>query len=743
MRFSLTGIVLVVFLLAAYYLYQKQQLQLNFLSFKIENAEHSFIVPDVDRLVDKLNVVEDLEMDNWPVALSSGLNSALTHKEFSFNRELAQHCFISFNSSDFTLVLKTTTSINSLIDVVKKEFDIPIKVEDRKVTVNDVVLNSNHFSDYLVFSTLPITPIEQPTKLYYGNSDYVAFNPSDISGTRHILSDKYHFRLWEEESYSPKGRSVSHQEHFESAPADFDELVFYGSSRIHEDALIFFNDPNQESFEWLNEGLLYVKKGEFELVIAEQGENRDLSLMLEEQTLTQNSDTAQINYFNIGKYKILPFKTTFNWTDAMLELDDPLKFYTEYKNFNVISNSIPAMRWYIGQVQLGNLLENNQLIADTYADCLPETSHYVRMEKQLSGGFLCQSRIYGRDSTCLHSSVTSGIQQLQMEGVEIVEDFEVDIVPSKLTALVDASTPLLLLNNQSQLSMYTAEGEKKWALTLSTPLVQDPQIVDFENDGNKEIILFQSNQIDVVNNMGKSLAGFPVLIGGSSSAGIAVNYDNEFKWRLLVNVNNTVSVYSEGGKLVDGWMFTGMNSSLQGQIYHVITEGKDIITFKDRTDVQYVLSRKGEPRLTEEINFKLPNETDFIVGSLESALRKMGYKDGFIYNYYILDGQKDSVVVDQKVTPIKTYWEYNNGKPLLILEEPSRLLIVNEFGYVMSEVLKPNQSNQFVGLVGDQDYGFVFADNSENTIYLLNNYGKMILPQAVDGSATSIILRIS
>jgi hypothetical protein len=124
---------------------------------------------------------------------------------------------------------------------------------------------------------------------------------------------------------------------------------------------------------------------------------------------------------------------------------------------------------------------------------------------------------------------------------------------------------------------------------------------------------------------------------------------------------------------------------------------------------------------------------------MESALRKMGYKDGYIYNYYILDGQMDSVVVDQKVAPIKTYWEYNDGKPLLIIEEPDRLLIVNQFGYVQSEVLKPNQYNQFVGLVGKQSYGFVFADNSQNNIYLLNNFGKMILPQAVEGSEISII----
>ena len=698
-RIVMAGIALLLFAFGAFYLYNKQQLKLNYLSFRMENANESFIVPDIDRLVEKLNSPSELELEGIHPVLEQAINQAIDHKQFSFNREMADECFISTSSENFVIVFKTNSSLVSHLETLADEFGVEAIETSSGVKIGSTELKTERFGQYLAFSTTQINPTKREDVLKYGNADYVVFDENDKT-TRHILSKKYHFRVWESAGEDVKGKGVDHTAYFKVVPADFEELVFYGSSRIHEDVDSYFEAPVNESFDWLSNGILYVRKGDMELLMAQQGDERDLNLMLEEQTLGQQGDTSEISYFNIGNFKIMPFKTEFNWTESMSELNDQLGFYTEYNNFNLLSNSIPAMRWFLGQVQLGNLIENNQQIYDTYSDCFPERAHFARMSQNPNGGYLCQSRIYSIDSTCLYSEVTSGLSQVQMEGVEIVHDFQVEIVPTKLQALKDNEKDLILMNNGNQVAVYDVEGKKEWVLSLSTNLVEDPQIVDFDNNGHYEIAMFQSNQMDVVNNKGKSLPGFPVMYGGSSTAGLAVNYDNKFKWRLLVNVGNSVKVYSEEGKIVEGWMFNGMNASLKGKIYHVITEGKDIITFKDRSNVQHVLNRRGEYRLEQEVKFALPNETDFVVGSLESALRKMGYNNGFIYNYYILDGQKDSVAVDQTIIPLRTFWEFNNGKPLLIVEETDRLLIVNQFGYVQSEVLKPNQSNQFIGLVG-------------------------------------------
>ncbi|UKN01227.1 hypothetical protein K6119_15975 [Paracrocinitomix mangrovi] len=739
LRWIVSAILLVVFVSIAYLLYHKQQLKLNFQSFELENAEASVIVPDVNRLVDKIESVNDLGIQNWPNDLASALNEGITHKDFSYNRELSQGLYLSISQDDFVVVLNTTASVNSILDVVQNEFEVKVTEDDGKATINGVELNYEHFGNYLAFSNTSISPKQLVNKPYFGNADYVVFDKENVGGVKHILSRKYHYSMWEEKKGYIKGRPVSHHSFFSEVPTVFDSLIFYGSTRFDEDVNTYFNSPADQSFAWLSEGLLIIKSGENEILIGKQGDARDLKLMLEEQTLDSKEDSASLNYFNIGNFKILPFVSVFNWTEAIPELRNEMKFYTEHKNFNVMANSIPAMRWYLGQIQLGNLLGENEQLFGVYDDCLPELAHYINMTKQDNGGYNCSSNIYQLDSSCIVSYVAANEQKVQMEGVEIVHNFAVDIVPDNIQVFQQNKKSYVLLNNSNKVQLYAVDGEREWALQLSTPLIEKPQIVDFENDGFKEYVFFQSNQIDIVKSDGKSLNGFPIMLNGNSKAGLAVNYDNKFNWRLLVNVDNTVKVYSEEGKLVEGWVFNGMQSGIKGKIYHVITKGKDIITFKDDGNKQHVLNRRGEYRFDKEVNFKLPNETDFVVGSLESALRKMGYKDGYIYNYYILDGTKDSVIVDQKVTPIKTYWEYNQGNPLLIIEEPGRLLIVNQFGYVMSEVLKPNQTNDFVGLVGEKDFGFMFSDNSQNSIYLLNNYGKMILPNAIEGSYVSVI----
>jgi hypothetical protein len=736
-RLGFAAAFLIIFTLSALYLYQKQKVRLNYLSFAVEHPSASFIVPDIDRLVDKFNAVDDFEMEGWPEELASGLNDVFEHKEFSFNREIAKDCFISFNDQDYVVVFNTTSSVKTILDVVNAEFDTDFNLNGKTVSLGEIQLRAEHFGNYLAFSTNILNPSDDIITMEYGNSDYVVFNGKGGKGVRHILSEKYHFRLWEDSADVLFGRPVTHAAYFDAAPSTFDKLVFYGSNRIVEDASILFNEPNAESFDWLNDGLIYVRKDSFELLLAVQGEIRDLNLMLEEQTIG-SADTNQLAFFQVGKFKVMPFKTDFNWRSSINELQTDLSYYTEYNNFNVMSNSIPAMRWYLGQVQLGNLLGNNPQIAGIYAECLPDLAHYILME-QADGGYKCKSKVFEKDGMCLTTEVYSNESVEVMQGVEVVSDFSVNIVPTELQAVHEKGKRNILMNNQNQLSLYSDQGDKKWSLTLSTPLVERPQIVDFDNDGLFEYVLFQQDQIDVVNKDGKSLNGYPVKLGGNSAAGLAVNYDNKYKWRIIVNVGNTVKVFSEEGKVVEGWQFSGMQAAIKGKIYHVLTDGKDIITFKDKSDRQYVLNRRGEHRIEDPVVFGLPKETDFITGSMESSLRKMGYKDGYIYNYYILDGQRDSVKLDQSVSAIRTYWEFNNGKPLLIIEEPGRLLIVNEFGYVMSEVLKPNQTNEFVGLVGDKDYGFVFADNSQNSIYLLNNFGKMILPTAIEGSAVSII----
>jgi hypothetical protein len=736
----LSRIILVIALLGAftylaYLIFKIQDSKFSLLSFQIENAENTIVVSDVDRLVSKIEYIDEVKLSGYPDKLKSGMDFILGQDSISFNSLVSKEVMISFTASDFSIAYQDGVSFSSLSNFINDDLGIPSELtEEGKMKISGVEFFAEQFGDYRSLSTLKLKPIENKDALDYGSADYLVFNSQNEKGIRHMLSKNYHFILEERASSGLLGKTVNSESFIKIAPAKFDLISFYGSSRFTEDLDNLLVPQVDEVLSWVDKGLMYVKSGEYEFLIGREKPEASLSLILEEMTVESNNDSLTVAYFNIGKFKIQPFKATYNWASSIPELESELLYYAELNDFVVLSNSIPAMRWYLGEVQLGNLFEQNISGYGLYSDCLPNSAHHLSLsnsEDQLS----CSSTIYQKNGYKLITSVQANQSEPEGLGIEMEVDFPIDISPSRIQICDEG----ILLNNLNAVQLYSKEGEQKWSIKLSSDLVDKPQIVDFENDGINEYVLFQRNELDVVNSKGKSLIGFPVSYSGDSKAGLAVNYDNLFNYRLIVSLENTVKVYDESGEIVEGWMFEGMTAPIKSKIYHVLTSGKDIIAFKDANKQQYILNRKGETRLEEQISFELPNETDFVVGGMESSLRKMGYADGYIYNYYVLDGQKDSIKMDQFVLPTAIHWEFNNGNPLLIIEETERLLIADQFGYIKSEVLKPKKTNMFVGLVGNKEYGFVFSDNSQNNIYLLNNFGKMMLPKAVQGSSVCTI----
>ena len=736
-RIGAISALLAVFAYGAFYLYKKQQAQINYLSFQISDQATSLLINDLDKFktkIDSQELIESFKIDStFKESFDRFFNS-----DIDFQDEDLNSCMFSFDEDNFLFVLKTEASVETITLLLQEKFDVSAILSESKLQIGSVELFTSYHEGFVLLSTNEFVPEAMQNMVDFTSADIIEFNSLIPTGKKHILSDGMHYQVWSENTTSLKGKTVNSEPFFEIAPATFTAFTFYGSSRMSEDQEGLFTEPNEGSFDWLGDGLLHCQKDSFAIVIARPNSERDLGLILEEQTLKSQEDSVLTPYFNIGKFKVLPFKTRFNWESSIPSLKQKLGYYTEYNNFNILASSIPAMRWYLSQVQLGNLLPDNEKEIGLYRSCVPTKAHYVHIEKN-AANYICESSIFQKNDLRLRSKLILNNQSSNESGVTVLHEFTVSFVPEVIQVEDKKEGDLVLLSSANNVELFDVKGDSKWKRSLTDPLVMKPQIVDFENDGDNEYVFFQLNKVDVVKMNGQSLKGFPVAINGVSKAGLAVNYDNQFVYRIIVNTGNTIKIISEEGKFVDGWVFNGMAAPIKSQIYHVLTAGKDIIAFKDQANNQYIVNRKGESRLTNPVAFSLKNETDFVVGGMESSLRKMGYENGYILNYYVLDGERDSIKIDQNVAPIAVHWEYNSGNPLLIIEESTRLLIVDQFGYVKSEVLKPSQTNNFVGLVGSKEYGFVFSDITQNSIYLLNNYGKMLLPNSVQGSSVCTI----
>jgi len=735
-RFLLSISLLVIFAVLAYMLYVKQQEKYGYDSFHIADENFSVLFPNIDRIKNKINDPEALMLPPIPADLRQGINAVLNHPEFSFSELLSKDCYISCNETDFLLAFKTSSEdAAGLTELLFTGFDVTASLSENGLILGGKNYLVTTFNHYLVISTQPINAKISAARENFGNADFVVFSNVFPKGQRHILSDDLHQLVWEDSLTGPLNAPVLHANFLRFIPASFSTLSFYGSQSFSDDSKYFFDTPDEYAFSWIDGGMLLIQKDSFELLIAPQNLDTDLKYVLEEQTLNTRGDSSFIPFFTIGSHEVMPFKSTIDWQKSIDGLTSNFSFFTLIDNYNVLANSIPAMRWYLGELQLGNLFLKSARLRAIYEQAIPQRAHQFKLVHRQGTNYSASSKIWKKNNQCILTACEIGETNPSSESVKLLADFEVEIIPTTLQTLRKNDSIFVLVSNLNQLVLYDMQGQKRWRLNLSSDLTGAPQIIDLENDNLDEIVLFQKDQLDIITTNGKSCSGLPKKYGGISKGGIAVNYDNAFNYRFLVSVGNQVRSLDESGSAVQGWMFNTMTTELQGAVSYYVTQGKDMISFKDMANNQFVINRRGESRITKPVKVNLPNESGFVVGAYdEASLRKLGYRNNFIFNYYLMDGHKDSVKVDKPVNALNARWVFNNNQPLLVIEEVERVVVLDEFGYEKESVLKPEPNQHFAGLVINGDFEYVFADNSQNTLYLLDRFGKMIFPVPVTGS---------
>lgn len=728
----LTGI----FLLTAYLIFRKQQEKYSFTSFRVQNETAGVMIPNIAHLREKINSTSDLQLPELPKILNDAINGAITNKSFEFSEKLSAGCFISYNSVEFLIAFQTSgVTSTELSGYLIDDFKVSSVSAEGTLVVGETTYRIEQFNHFVVISNGEFDANIKSEIEHFGNADYIVYRDSSASGDHHILKDFSHHVVSSENINGPQGKPLLHAAFISFVPSVFSELHFFGSTRFSEDQNYFFNQPEPKTFDWVEGGLIIVRKDSFELMIAPQNSDLDLKLTLEEETLLKRGDTSFIPYFNIGPYQVMPFETNLSWQTTIPGQKDDFHFFTELDNFNILANSIPAMRWYLGELQLGNLLMKNEQLYRLYCESLPQRAHIFSIQSGTDKTYQLVNKIWIDSAECIVSKSVSGGSAKANEPAKLYASFEINFAPASILTLKQNEAELILLTGSSQIELYDTSGKKMWSVSITGPFTGKPQVIDLENDGVDEIVLFQTNQMNILDINGNSLKGFPKKFNAPSNGGIAVNYDNSFNYRFLTNIGNEIKSLDETGNPVVGWMFSQMTTALQGDISYYVTQGKDMISFKDNNNQQYVINRRGESRLTKAVTVKLPNESPFVVGNYEeSSLRKLGYKDNFIYNYYLLDGQKDSVKLDRNVNALQAYWIFNNNQPLLVIEESERVVVIDEFGYEKESVLKPVPNQAFGGLVIGDSFKYVFVDNSENALYLLDGFGKMIFPLPVRGS---------
>ncbi len=723
-RFIGVFVLATVFIALAVVLYQKQKLQYTFRSFELPAPATTIFIPDVDRLIRRMATVEDLHLVDRNPVLMNGVNAVLKLSKTNFNADFGKSCLVSFTENDFNLVFKNQDlSPNQIHLTLTQIFQVSAEIQDAGLKVGDMTYYIQQYGAFTVIGTTICLPNEHVLPDPTTNADYVVFL-GDANPKRYILAYDQIFTVWEESAEEISGNTIRHDQFLKKVPLSFEALNFYGSERFEQDKYVFFNDPVDDGYSWIDRGVMIIKKGSFEIMIAPQNDQRDLKLMLEEQTLGSQNDSILPQTIVVKNFEIMPFKSQFNWTSAIPSLTDTLTHYTEFENFNVLSNSLAAMQWYLSEIQIGNMADQNELFMTHYLRSVPQQAHLLQFV--FDGNLLkSESAAWTGKTRQVRTNTVAMLNESNNEGSGSPRSFDLPFEPTYILPITSGEAGKILVASDLKLALFMEDGTLGWQAELGSKLILAPELIDLNGDGVFEIATYSLNEFNVFGADGKPIPNLSIKTPQPLKGGMSVTYETANDYRFFLVFGSQVMCYTTSGQPANGWQFGGLTAPLTGAASHAKINGIDLLSFKDINSKIYLLTRRGESRFGTILISKLPNESEFVLGKSEELVYKLGYSNQNIYTRFLKDGYTDSLKLDIPVNAVSAKW-IQSEIPLLIIEEPNRILLFNSAGYLEGEVLKPAAAPTYIRAENTTALHYVFYNNANNSLYLLNRDGRIL-----------------
>ena len=495
-------------------------------------------------------------------------------QELDYAAIVGQSCFLSANNDQFTLVFEYPDfSMQDLIDFLGANFDVSPNIQDNKFLIDGDSFFYQYFGSFIAFSNKDIQPnplAEHPVET---NADFVLYTDSTII-EKHLLVNGQEFKVWNDSGKVVRGRPLAHIELINRVPANFDRVTYYSSQRFEEDQYQLFNNPDEESISWVANQLVVVKKDSFEILLAPQNDQRNLKLILEEQTLKANRDSGQIAFFNLKNFQIMPFESEFNWQSAIDGCDSRFQFYTEFENLNILANSVSALFWYLGEIQVSGLIRDSEQTMQLVQRSTPLECHWMQILQSPDESLDFQTRTWKDKFTRINTASTTGIDMVvedQIGGLSIEMN-------EPVKQIVAHAQGLYVFTDKGVLS-FDRSGEKQGVHELIIGEKLSAELIDLENDGQSELAIIGSKGLLILNMDAKVKVNITLSNGASVTGGMIVNYDQKFDYRFFLTSGTNIYCYNESGGVVNGWQFAGSKASLTGRALYDQINGRDYLVF--------------------------------------------------------------------------------------------------------------------------------------------------------------------
>ena len=233
-----------------------------------------------------------------------------------------------------------------------------------------------------------------------------------------------------------------------------------------------------------------------------------------------------------------------------------------------------------------------------------------------------------------NSPVVSGMQT----SWESLLDTSISVKPQLVQNHYTGETEIFVQDMANNIYLLNNVGRILWKVKLPESIISPVYQIDIYRNGKLQMLFNTTNNLYVIDRLGKFVDKFPVTVKSPAVGSIALfDYDNNRQYRMMIACEDRkVYTYDKTGKLVDGWSFKQSEHPVQTDIYHYRAAGKDFIVFADKYRV-YILDRQGRTRVTPEQNIPVSRQTMIALDQQKSRLA-LTDTSGTIHFISLIDG---------------------------------------------------------------------------------------------------------
>ncbi len=383
-----------------------------------------------------------------------------------------------------------------------------------------------------------------------------------------------------------------------------------------------------------------------------------------------------------------------------------------------------------------------ELTADFYTKLLRDTSGIKTGMNRNTSAIAWQlvntrGLFFNQISIRIDSTAISGQPKLSTGGTG-QKKFDNRVWECRLKNRISGS-PVLVVNHNDKnnreimvtdegnlLYLVSGTGDIRWSFPVNEKILGGIHQIDFYRNGKLQYLFNTRNKIYLVDRNGKNVAGFPKIIEGPASCGLAVfDYNRNFDYRYILPLEDKrIIAFSRSGDKLKGWKPGKTKTGVIAPAQHFRISNKDIIVLKDSSAV-YFLNKQGgiltNAALPAEISsnplYFFPEGTPRLIGT---------DVHGTVY-YVFFDGKIKTI----RSGNFSRNHFFNcadlngDGKPDFLFADEDRLVVFDETGKTL---INQSFSGTFVQppviveLKGNKKLTGVSV-SPEDKVYLLNPDG--------------------